>query len=372
MDGVTDASFRRITALYGSPDLMMTEFLSVDGICHGAESALKGLAYSESERPIIAQLYGARPSPFFHVAQLVCALGFDGLDINMGCPTKKVAAQGSGAALIQDPARASAIIQAAREGIRVWQEGAPLSIFEQFPKAAAWFQARPALKKAMAARPRRSIPLSVKTRLGVDRVVVDAWIKQLLKARPAAISIHGRTLRQGYRGVADWGAIARAASLAAGSGTFILGNGDLNSLEEAVRRISESGVDGVLIGRAAMGNPWIFKEKEKLRHFFSNKAASPQRSARLEAVPVSLYERFSVALEHARLFEADHGGAYFVGMRKHLGAYCRGFPGARALRVKLLRARDADDVARLFSKNLSEDVPQAPCPDPSEALLSGT
>jgi len=372
MDGITDASFRAITALHGQPDLMMTEFLNVDGICHGAESALRGLSYAAYERPIIAQLYGARPEPFFLVAQLVCALGFDGLDINMGCPTKKVAAQGSGAALIQDPKRAMAIIQAAKAGIQAWKEGAGLAIFDAFPKLSEWFQARPKLKEAMSARPRRAIPVSVKTRLGVDHVVIEDWIWHLLKAQPAAISIHGRTLRQGYRGEANWGHIAHAVEIAAGSGSLILGNGDLKSLEDASRRIAESGADGVLIGRAAMGNPWIFKGKERLRERFLNDKTSLQELSghSLSEPPVPLQERFAVALEHARLFEADNDSTYFVGMRKHLGAYCRGFPGARGLRVKLLSALSCRDVAQCFATYLAEAGSQTTLHHSSEALLS--
>ncbi len=358
MDGVTDPCFRLMMALHGRPDLIMTEFLSVDGICHGAESALQGLAFHESERPIIAQLYGPTPETFYHVAQLVCELGFDGLDINMGCPSKKVSALGSGAALIQDPPRAQAIVEAAKAGIARWVSGAPLSICQKYPLVADWLAGRK--KKNTPIDDRRSIPVSVKTRIGVDRIVIGDWIAALLEARPAAISIHGRTLKQGYRGDADWDKIAEAAEIAQGSGTFILGNGDLRSLKDAFLRIRKTGVDGVLIGRAAMGNPWIFHRKEILRAISAQAESVPNAIdlSLLEERPVSTHSRFAVALQHARLFQASYGERYFKGMRKHLGSYCRGFEGARALRSKMVRVLNAEEAAALIKDYLSH--PTAP------------
>ncbi|HEY5599272.1 MAG TPA: tRNA-dihydrouridine synthase family protein, partial [Candidatus Manganitrophaceae bacterium] len=264
MDGVTDAVFRRIVAQHGKPDLIVTEFTSVEGILHGAESELAGLVYDEMERPVVAQIYGADPSAFFHVAQLICALGFDGVDINMGCPAKAISSRGCGAGLIQNPLRAKEILRAAREGIERWAEGAPLSLLTIRPQLAEWLS-KTRGDSTPTPSGRRSIPISVKTRLGTDRIVIEEWIRHLLDERPAAVSIHGRTLAQRYSGSANWGAIAKAAEAARGSGTLILGNGDIASLNDARRRIRESGVDGVLIGRAALGNPWIFRNKEAFR-----------------------------------------------------------------------------------------------------------
>src|SRR3569832_580659 len=128
MDGVTDACVRRIVATHGRPDLIVTEFTSVEGNLNGAASELGGLIFDDVERPIVAQIYGARPESLYAIAQLVCELGFEGGDSNMGCPAKAVSSRGCGAGLIKDPARAKAILQAARAGIADWVGGAPLAL----------------------------------------------------------------------------------------------------------------------------------------------------------------------------------------------------------------------------------------------------
>ncbi len=358
MDGVTDPCFRRITAMHGRPDVMMTEFLSVDGICHAAKNALIGLAYHASERPVIAQLYGPQPESFYHVAQLVSELGFDGLDINMGCPSKKVAALGSGAALIKDPPRAKAIVEAARKGIKRWVSGAPLSILKTCPDLAEWLKHVKGHKNIRADATRKPIPVSVKTRIGVDRIVISDWIQHLLDVSPAAISIHGRTLKQGYRGEANWEKISEAVEISKGSGTLILGNGDISSLKEAILRIHRTGVDGVLIGRAAMGNPWIFHRKEIARGLLKrfDSSESKEGTVLIEEKAIPPHTRFSVALQHARLFEAMNGPQFFNGMRKHLGSYIRGFEGARSLRAKLVRTNNSDEAEQLIRLYQSKGV----------------
>lgn len=348
MDGVTDPCFRRIVATHGKPDLIVTEFTSVEGILHGAESELGGLLFSETERPIVAQVYGAKPESFFLVAQLVCELGFDGLDINMGCPAKAVSSRGCGAGLIADPPRAKGIIQAARQGIDAWVAGGTLPLADLHPKIGEWLARR---KEAGPLPPgeRRPLPLSVKTRLGINRVVIHEWVSHLLEEKPAAISIHGRTLNQGYRGAADWKAIAEAASIARGSGTLILGNGDLRSLNEAAERIRQSGVDGVLFGRAALGNPWIFRKKSALRDALNRDELKP-----IPDQPASSLERVEVALEHAHIFQETRPLSRFAEMRKHLGWYCKGFPGAGLLREKLVRVHNVDEVEALLAPLLAE------------------
>ncbi len=357
MDGVTDPCFRRIVATHGKPDLIVTEFTSVEGILHGAESELGGLIFDEIERPIVAQIYGAKPESFFLIAQLVCELGFDGLDINMGCPAKAVSSRGCGAGLINDPPRAKAILQAARQGIDRWVAGGSLPLADLHPKIGEWLIRR---KQAGQLPPseRHPLPISVKTRLGVNRVVIQEWVSHLLEEKPAAISIHGRTLNQGYRGAADWKAIAEAASVAHGSGTLILGNGDIRSLNEAAHRIRESGVDGVLIGRAALGNPWIFRKKAALRRVAAP-VPGPEALGQIELLPIreepgSSLERLEAALEHARLFQETRGLSRFAEMRKHLGWYCKGFPGAGQLREKLVRVHNTEEVEALLAPFLSE------------------
>lgn len=356
MDGVTDPCFRRMMAMHGRPDLIMTEFLSVDGICHGARNALLGLAFHTSESPVIAQLYGPRPEPFFHVAQLVCELGFDGIDINMGCPSKKVSGNGAGAALINDATRAKAIVEATRRGIDHWVNGGALTIFDLCPEVADWFPLLDQQNQSCRAETKQPIPVSIKTRIGVTQVVVKEWVNELLEAEPVAITLHGRTLKQAYRGEANWEKIADAVRIAKDSATLILGNGDLTSQMDIFHRVKETGVDGVLIGRAAMGRPWVFHRKEMtralLRQHIKGEAEIDLRC--IEEKTVSHRERFSVALQHARLFEAMNGKQYFTGMRKHLASYCRGFEGAKVLRAKMVRVNDTLDVEHLIKVFLSD------------------
>ncbi|HZC82142.1 MAG TPA: tRNA-dihydrouridine synthase family protein, partial [Nitrospiraceae bacterium] len=134
MDGVTDPAFRFIVARHGKPDVQFTEFINVNEICYGAESAWQQLRYAEIERPVLAQIYGAEPDLFYQVAQVICELGFDGLDINMGCPSKNVSARGCGAALIKNPALAREIIRAVQAGVRDWASGCRIETIGLRPK----------------------------------------------------------------------------------------------------------------------------------------------------------------------------------------------------------------------------------------------
>jgi len=339
MDGVTDACFRFIAAKHGRPDVIFTEFVNVETALYAPHTLLRDLTYAEIERPAVAQIYGHTPELFYKVAQIVCALGFDGLDINMGCPAKNVAAKGSGAALILTPKLAGEIIRGAAQGLRDWSEGRRLEALNLDPDMIRRIDLANRLRTGLDAAPaRRAIPLSVKTRLGYDDIVIEDWIQTLLAEEPAVISLHGRTLKQMYKGSADWDAIARAARLAKGSGTLILGNGDLKDMQDAYRRVRETGVDGVLFGRGAQGDPWLFQAKERLKEALrSNDPAHLQNEVAIE-------ERFAVMLEHCRLFATLRDASAFVAMRKHLSWYCRGFRGASELRSRLVRVNNVSDV----------------------------
>ena len=254
MDGVTDPSFRFITAKHGRPDVILTEFVNIQSAIYAPELMLKDFTYAEIERPVVAQIYGKTPELFYQVAHIVGELGFDGLDINMGCPARKVAAAGCGAALIREPDLARAIIQAAR---RVCKTGTMDRVSNRWASVQAPSKH---LRPPIACRAgidtiadRRLLPLSIKTRIGYDRIVVKDWIPTLLEEQPAAITLHGRTLQQGYKGDADWEAIAQAAEIAKDSETLLFGNGDLLDMPDVYRRVRESQVDGVLIGQAAAG-----------------------------------------------------------------------------------------------------------------------
>ncbi|HEX9880090.1 MAG TPA: tRNA-dihydrouridine synthase [Candidatus Binatia bacterium] len=345
MDGVTDAAFRYIAARHGGPDVTLTEFVNVVTAVHAPGNFIRDLTYSEIERPAVAQVYGHEPDLFYKVAHLVCELGFDGLDINMGCPAKKVVGKGGGAALIRTPALAASIIQSARRGIQDWVQGQRLEALGLHPQLAERVR-RANLARSGTDTPteRRLIPVSVKTRLGYDRVVVEDWIQALLEEKPRVISLHGRTLKQMYKGEADWEAIGRAAALARNSSSLILGNGDLKDMGDVYRRVSETGVDGVLLGRSALGNPWIFRGKNKMKTSPSSGAARFPEQEEFPCVP--LEERVQVILEHCAHFEKYSGAPSFVGMRKHLAWYCKGFRGASEMRSRMVRANSAGDVAR--------------------------
>ncbi len=341
MDGVTDASFRAVVAQQGKPDVTFTEFTHVHDVCRGPEVCLEPLVYSEIERPMVAQLYGNDPELFYQAAHAVCELGFDGLDLNMGCPSKSVAASGSGAGLIKTPELARAIMQATRRGIENWAAGGTLRQAGFTPARVEAFQRLNQERGGEHRALRRSIPLSVKTRIGYDSVTVESWIDYLMQEQPALISLHGRTLRQMYRGAADWSAIARAAAVVKGTGTLLFGNGDIHSLEDAMVRVRETRVDGVLVGRAVLGAPWFFRSKERIRELVRETDGS---SVELRAEDVSLDQRFAVLLDHGRQFQALCGQKRFYRMRKHLGWYCKGFPHAAALRSRMVQVSSFSEL----------------------------
>ncbi len=365
MDGITDASFRYITAKHGGADVTITEFVSVETAFHAPQSLIKDLTYSELERPIVAQVYGHTPEMFYKVAHIVCELGFDGLDINMGCPAKKVAAKGSGAALIRTPELAQSIIRNVKQGIADWRDGQTLDQLNIHPELIEKVKLANRLRAPwQTPSVRNAIPVSVKTRLGFDQVVIDEWIQALLEAKVAAVSIHGRTLQQQYKGSADWGAIAQAVTAAKNFETLILGNGDLRDMNDICRRVEETGVDGVLVGRAAQGNPWLFRGKTHVKEALRSGDAVPVPNA-----PISLEQRLNVMIEHARHFEQHRGSRCFVGMRKHLAWYCHATRKAAHLRAQMVRLNNVNDLIQCLSRyTASIDRQREPlsCATPSQ------
>jgi len=334
MDGVTDHPCRHITKKYGRPHLIYTEFTSVEGICHGAERLLKDFLFDETQRPIIGQIYGTTPDFFRQTTILLCELGFDGIDINMGCPAKNVAHSGAGAALIKTPQLAQEIIRATKLGIQQWQAGIKLAdLLNIQPEIQSLVTQRHHQLPPDYQHREREVPVSVKTRIGYDHQSVDEWIPQLLEMEPAAIALHGRTLKQQYGGQADWDAIGRAAQLAHTTDTLLLGNGDVQTLDMVHQKVAEYSVDGVLIGRATMGNPGIFGAESDW----------PEGTT-----------RFTIALEHARFFEETfQADDYynFLPMRKHLGWYVRDIANASAIRIELFKTTSASEVEAVLSQH---------------------
>jgi tRNA-dihydrouridine synthase len=248
----------------------------------------------------VAQVFGTKPEHFLEVGKLIAELGFDGLDINMGCPDRAVVKQGSGAALIKNPTLAKELILAAKEGIK--QSG-------------------------------KNIPVSIKTRIGDTKNDLREWLPILLETEPAAITVHARTRKELSLVPARWETVKEAVEIrnSLNSKALILGNGDVKDLADAQQKIKESGADGVMIGRGIFGNPWLFSNRQ------------PEE--------ISLEERFSVLLEHTRLFEELFTGIKpFEVMKKHYKAYLHGFDGAKDLRIKCMDAENADGVEAIIKE----------------------
>ena len=296
MANITDAAFRSIVVKYGRADVFWTEFVSADGLqSRGREKLLIDFLYSEEERPIVAQIFGGKPENINKSAALCAELGFDGVDINMGCPDRAVEKQSAGAALIKNPSLALELIAAAKEG-------AP------------------------------SLPISIKTRTGYNAHKTEEWITLLLSAHPAAITIHARTRKEMSKVPARWEevkiAVELVRQLAESSDTLIIGNGDVKSLEEGRARAAETGCDGVMIGRGAIGNPWVFAN----------------------CVP-DARERFTVMREHVQLFRELLGAhKNFTEIRKHLAAYTKGLPGAAELRARLMGAQSLEELEGILKQ----------------------
>jgi len=316
MDGVTDAAFRYMVCKYGKPSLVMTEFTNVEGLARGATKMLRAFEYHDMERPVVAQIYGVEVDSFYKCSVMLCEMGFDGIDINMGCPANAVARHGSGAGLIRTPELAREIIKACKKGVQDWSEG--ITMEEAGVHKNIILEARKMTEGRNVER--KMIPVSVKTRIGYDKIVTEEWIQNLLEENPANITLHGRTLKQMYMGQSNWDEIAKAAAICKGTGVSLIGNGDVSSMEDAKNKCEQYGVDGVLVGRATFGTPWFFSDKEP-----------------------DLKERLEIMIEHAKYFESL-GDLYFPHIRKHLGWYCKGFDGAKELRKQLVIANDSSEV----------------------------
>lgn len=335
MDGVTDQPYRFITKKYGNPDVVVTEFTAASGLARNAMKLLKDFVYDESQRPVVAQIFGNEPDTFYVTTLMVCALGFDGLDINMGCPAKNVSHSGSGAALILTPKLAQELIAASQKAVEDWFNGYDIT---KLPVKAEMRNEIIRLHEALPSKyqERRRIPVSVKTRIGYDHPVVEEWIPALLEMEPAVITLHGRTLKQLYSGEANWEEIAKAAEIIHKTQTLIIGNGDIHDAQTLFDRVKTAGVDGVLVGRATEGNPWLLKQMTAAR----NGEVIPEPPEKTEVI--------DVLLEHCEVFEqqgSDHG---FMPMRKHLAWYIKGFPNASDFRTALVMSNNSSEVKKIL------------------------
>ncbi len=295
MADVTDAAFRRIIAKHGRPDVFWTEFVSADGLASpGRKVLLRDLEFTRSEKPIVAQLFSSKPDKMREAAALCQKLGFDGIDINMGCPDRSIEGQGCGAAMIKNPKNAREIIRAAKEGA---------------PK----------------------LPISVKTRIGYNKNEIATWIPEILAEGVAALTVHCRTRKEMSLVPARWEHIREVTALRdkISPETLIIGNGDIKDIDDARAKAAEFGADGVMLGRAIFGNPWLFSSLHGKQN-----------------IP-TISEKLNVLVEHTKLYEKLLGDIKsFAIMKKHFKAYVNGFEGAKEFRTELMEAVDAKEVGK--------------------------
>ncbi|MGI6423521.1 MAG: tRNA dihydrouridine synthase [Candidatus Dojkabacteria bacterium] len=294
MEDVTDTVFRQVVSSLGKPDLFFTEFVNVEGLnSKGRDMVIHRLRYTEKEKPIIAQLWGIEAENFFKSAQLVREMGFDGVDINMGCSVKNVVKSSAGSGLInQDRKLVEGIIEATKQGAK-------------------------------------GLPVSAKTRLGFNSLDMG-WIEFLLKQNLSLVTINMRMARGEKSLRADWSYMRDILKLrdSISPSTLIFGNGDIKNLEEAKDRVREYGVDGVMIGRASISNPWVF-------------------SSRLD---ISKEEKIEVLKYHLTLFEESWGNEKdFNSLKKFFKGYINNYKGASKLRAKLMETRSAKEVREILS-----------------------
>jgi len=308
MEEVTDTVFREIVLQISHEDnlhVLFTEFTSTDGMCHpiGKEKIRHRLRINQSENvllkekniKLVAQLWGNNPNHFHKTIQLIQDEGyeFDGFDLNMGCPAKNVVSHGSCSALINQLQLAQEIIQAAREAT--------------------------------------SLPLSVKTRLGLKKIETERWINHLLNQPIDAIILHGRIQKQMSNGLADWNEIAKAVHLRnqLNSPIKIIGNGDVNSLSDASLKIKTHGADGAMIGRGIFKNPWLF----------ANRTPSD----------IEKNERIKLLLTHLDLFDKTwKKEKNFHILRRYFKIYLSEFIGASEMRHQLMQTHAKKEVLEIL------------------------
>lgn len=316
MADVTDSAFRHVISKNSDIEhVTYTEFVSADGLClaqeKGRQKLLKDLEYSEIERPIVAQFFTASPERMEKVAKLALEMRFDGVDINMGCPDKTIEKQGAGAGLIKNP-------KVARELIRAAKLGATRST--------------PSTSSGQGSSG-QEIPVSVKTRIGYNKDEIEEWIPEILAEKPEALIVHLRTRKEMSKVPAHWDRMKRILEIRdeVSPETLIIGNGDVQTIEEARQKYEETGCDGVMLGRAVFGNPLLFAYSRELE----NK------------------EILSILKEHIELFHKNLGGVKsFAVMKKHFKSYLSGLEGVHGLKDKLMQAEGAEEAVGILNEFL--------------------
>lgn len=301
MEGGTDTVFRQIVMSCGKPDVMFTEFTNCEGLLSkGGNEVGKRLIYSHDEHPIIAQIWGAKPESFYKVAQLLVEMGFDGIDINMGCPERTVVAHGCCSALIENPTLAAEIIQATKEGAGI-------------------------------------LPVSVKTRIGFKDIQTEKWIGFLLVQNLYALTVHFRTQKEMSLVPAHWEEALKISTLRdqISKTTILIGNGDVLTVKEGKEKALQYGLDGIMIGRGAFHNPYVFDD--------SIDYASQTKEQRIILLKkhLGLFEK--TWTQTHPLSEKGYTRSY-PPLKRFFKIYINGFEGAADLREKLMRTNNVDEA----------------------------
>lgn len=283
MDDVTDTVFRQVVASTAPADLMMTEFANADGYCSpGKEAIMNRLKFSEAEKPLIAQIWGINPDSYLELSRDLVAMGFDGVDINMGCPVRDMIKKGACSAMINDHVLAREVIIATQEGVR------------------------------------GKIPVSVKTRIGFESIQTEQWIGFLLQQNLDALTIHGRTKKEMSKVPNHWDEIGKSVQLRneLSPTTIIVGNGDVMSREQGESLAIKYGLDGIMIGRGIFQNLFIFDEYYRHR---------------------SLHEMVELLIWHIELYKKTWNKTKsYEPLKKFYKLYINGFDGASQIRAELM------------------------------------
>lgn len=305
MADVTDVAFRSIVASCGAPHVWYTEFVSAHGlVSSGRDRLILDLAIGGKEnRPLVAQFFGTKPDHMYEAGKLAREMGFDGVDINMGCPDRGVMKQGAGIALCKTPGLAQDLIRALRDGAG-------------------------------------TLPVSVKTRLGLHSTQEHAkWIGALLETRPDALIIHGRTMKEMSKVPAHWDVIARVATMCHEQGVVCVGNGDVTSYTQGIQLAQESGVDGLMVGRGIFHNPWIF-----------NPSVDPATVAPCERI--ELLKRHIVAWTMQWHPQGEQIKSFDL-MKKFFKVYISNWSGSATLRASLMECRTPEEALGLLTDKSS-------------------
>jgi nifR3 family TIM-barrel protein len=300
MDDVTDTVLRQVIARCGKPNVFFTEFTNVEGMfSKGERHVIQRLQYTQAERPLVAQIWGTRPENFFKAAKKLIDMGFDGIDLNMGCPASGVMQKGACSGLINNRPLAKEIIDSTKEG-------------------AAGI-----------------IPVSIKTRLGF-RAIDFEWIAFVLEQEPAVLTVHARTVSEMSKVPAHWDKLKTVVEMRnqMHSKTLIIGNGDVKSLSEARQKVADTGADGVMIGRGIFENPYLFSETISIHD------KTPE-------------EKLHLLLEHMWLWQEMWGNSkHFPILRKFFQVYASGFSGAQELRMRLMETQSPEETEAVVSSFL--------------------